>query len=103
MGFYNLAGCCEDLGRLDLAEQYYNAALQYEPANPILLGGIASFLYLHGEPDKAFSAYLELLRVERVNKHKKGVESSTIALRALGKKMGLPEAAVTERINELLH
>ena len=54
-GFHYLAGCYE-MGKLELAEKCYNAALQYEPANPILFGGLASFLYLHGEPEKAFAA-----------------------------------------------
>ncbi len=102
MGFHNLAQCYEDLGQLELAEECYNAALRYEPANPIFLGGLASFLYLHGEPEKAFDAYLEVLEVEKVNKAERGVESSTIALKALGKKIGLPEASVTERINRIL-
>jgi|GEM_PF-1700129 len=99
IGFYDLAGCYEDLGKLELAEECYNAALRYEPANPYFLGGIASFLYLHREPEKAFAAYLELLRVAKVNKDEKEVESLITPLKALGKKMGLSEAAVIERIN----
>jgi Flp pilus assembly protein TadD len=101
MGFYNLAGCYEDLGRLELAEEYYNAALRFEPANPIYLGGLASFLYLHGEPEKAFSTHLELLRVEKMNKHESGIESLILASRALGKKMELSESEVTERIDRI--
>jgi len=102
MGFHNLAQCYEDLGQLELAEECYNAALRYEPANPIFLGGLASFLYLHGEPEKAFDAYLEVLEVEKVNKAERGVESSTIALKALGKKIWFTEASATERINRIL-
>jgi Flp pilus assembly protein TadD len=101
MGFHNLAGCYEDLGKLELAEKCYNAELQYEPSNPILLGGLASFLYLHGAPEKAFTAYLDVLRIENMNGHKDGIERSTTALMALGKKMGLSEAAVIERINRI--
>jgi Flp pilus assembly protein TadD len=100
-GFYSLACCYEDLGRLELAEECYNAALRFAPANPYFLGGLASFLYLHGEPEKAFNAYLTLLEVDRIDRDQAGVESSTIALRALGQKMGLSEAAVTEKINKI--
>src|ERR1035438_188057 len=56
-----LAQCYEDVGKLELAEENYRAALKYEPANDIFLGGYASFLYLHGKPEDAFNAYLELL------------------------------------------
>jgi tetratricopeptide (TPR) repeat protein len=98
MGFYDLAVCSEDLGRLELAEECYNAALRFETANPIFLGGLASFLYLHGEPEKAFSSYLRFLEVGGMGKDQKGVE---IALQVLGKKMGLSEAEVTERINKV--
>ena len=45
MGFYDLAVCYEDLGRLDSAQESYEAAIRYEPANPIFLGGLASFLF----------------------------------------------------------
>jgi tetratricopeptide (TPR) repeat protein len=100
-GFYNLAGCYEDLGKLELAEECYNAALRYEPANPYFLGGLASFLCLHGEPEKAFNAYLELRRVEKMNRNEKEVESLTTPLMVLGKKMGLSESEVTERINTM--
>jgi tetratricopeptide (TPR) repeat protein len=101
LGFYDLARCYEDLGKLELAEECYNAALRYQPASPDFLGGLASFLYLYGDPEKAFSSYLELLEVDRMNKDEKGVELSTTALRALGKKIGLSQAAVTERINRI--
>jgi Flp pilus assembly protein TadD len=99
LGFYSLACCYEDLGQLELAEGCYNAALRFEPANPYFLGGLASFLYLHGEPEKAFNAYLTLLEVYKMERDEKGVEQATIALKALGKKMGLSEASVAERID----
>jgi tetratricopeptide (TPR) repeat protein len=101
IGLYDLARCYEDLGKLQLAEECYNAALRYQPANRTFLGGLASFLYLHGEPKKAFNSYLELLEVDRMNEDQKGVELSTIALKALGKRMGLSDAAVTERIGRI--
>jgi len=45
---YGLACCYEDLGELRLAEECYRRALSYEPENPIFIGGLASFLHLHG-------------------------------------------------------
>src|SRR5436190_21573905 len=55
MAFYNLAYCYEDLGELALAEKCYRDALRYEPTNPYFTGGLASFLYLHGDTDEAFA------------------------------------------------
>lgn len=100
-GLYSLAGCYEELGKLELAEECYNTALSYQPANSTFLGGLASFLYLHSQPEKAFNSYLVLLEVDRMNNDQKGIELSKTALKALGKKMGLSEASVTERINRI--
>ncbi len=102
IGFYDLAGCYEDLGRLELAEQCYRAALRCQPANMYFLGGLASFLYLHGESEEAFSAHLELLRVEKINRDEEGAKRSINALRLLGKKMGWSDAAVSDKINTVL-
>jgi tetratricopeptide (TPR) repeat protein len=101
MGFYNLAGSYEDLGRLELAEKSYMNALRYEPTNTIFLGGLASFLYLYGDPDKAFEAHLKLLKLEKLAKHMTDVESLKIPLHTLGRKMGLSEVEVTDRINSV--
>jgi Flp pilus assembly protein TadD len=100
-GFYSLACCYEDLGELKLAEECYNAALRFEPANPYFLGGLASFLYLHGETEKAFNTYLTLIEVYRMESDQKAIEEATIALKALGKKMGLSDTSVAERINRI--
>lgn len=45
---YCLAACYEDLGELTPAEECYRKALSYEPENPTFIGGLASFLHLHG-------------------------------------------------------
>jgi Tfp pilus assembly protein PilF len=50
---YSLACCYEDLGELALAEQYFREVLKSEPENSYFLGGLASFLYLHGDPSEA--------------------------------------------------
>jgi tetratricopeptide (TPR) repeat protein len=67
-GFYSLANNYEDSGQLEKAEQAYKSALRYQPAYDIFLGGYASFLYLHGDPERAFKAHLELLEIERIAK-----------------------------------
>ncbi len=96
--FYELACCHEDLGEPGLAEQYYREVLRYEPKSPIFLGCFASFLYLHGDPNKAFDAHLALLEIGRGNGDRRGIELTTIALKALGKKMGLSEETVADKI-----
>lgn len=85
-GFYNLACCYEDLGELALAEKCFRAALQYEPRNSYFLGGLASFLYLHGDIDKAFASYLTLLEVERESGDQRGIATAMTGLQSLGKK-----------------
>jgi Flp pilus assembly protein TadD len=97
-GFYSLASCYEELGELGLAEQSYRNALRYEPQNPIFLGGLASFLYLHGNPSEAFDYYLALLRIERANADQHGAESTKTALETLGRRMGLSDEAVAEKL-----
>jgi tetratricopeptide (TPR) repeat protein len=99
-GFYCLANNYEDSGQLEKAEQAYKSALRYQPAYEIFLGGYASFLYLHGDPERAFNAHLELLEVERIEKHDDAMERTTNALRALGKKMGLSDAEIENRIKK---
>jgi tetratricopeptide (TPR) repeat protein len=100
VGFYDLGICYEDLGQLEKAEEAYRSALRYQPANRDFLGGYASFLYLHGDPEKAFRAHLELLEIERINKDNEEMERTRIALRALGKKMGLSDAEIESRIQK---
>jgi tetratricopeptide (TPR) repeat protein len=93
-----LAQCYEDSGQLELAEENYRAALRYEPANDIFLGGFASFLYLHGNPEDEFRAYLDLLVVEKRSRFEDGIERTMIGLKALGAKLGWSDARVAELI-----
>lgn len=98
-GFYSLANNYEDSGQLEKAEEAYQSALRYQPAYDIFLGGYASFLYLHGDPESAFKVHLELLEIERINKNDAvGVERTKISLQALGNKMGLTESEIESRI-----
>jgi len=96
--FYNLACCYEDLGELALAEKSYRDALRYEPKNPYFIGGLASYLYLHGDTDEAFATYLTLLQIERTSGNQRGIEMATTALQSLGKKLGLSEKTLAEQI-----
>jgi Flp pilus assembly protein TadD len=82
--FYHLACCYEDLSEFSSAEQSYRNALVYQPKNPIFLGGLASFLYLHGDPAAAFEAYRNLLEIESRSGNQKGIQAAETALKALG-------------------
>jgi Flp pilus assembly protein TadD len=95
---YGLADCHEDLGEFQLAEARYREALRYGPTNPIFLGGYASFLYLHGDARQAFESYLDLLIVERANRNQMGIENAIVALRSLGKRMGLSQDEISARL-----
>lgn len=99
--FYNLACCHEDLGEFELAERCYSDALRYQPKNPIFLGGYASFLFLHGDSQKAFDAHLTLLEIENSNGSKDRVKSIAMALNSLGEKIGLSRPAVTTKIKSI--
>jgi len=100
MCFYDLAGCLEDLGNFEKAEENYLAAIKYDPDDLIRLGGYASFLYLHGDPKKAFDAHLHLLFLESERGQTEDVENTTLAVKALGKRLGLSENEVERKINE---
>jgi hypothetical protein len=80
--------------------QKFEQALNYEPRNPIFLGGLASFLYLHGDPREAFAKHLALIKLERSLGNEAKVLSIAQALRTLGQRIGLPPAAVDGLIDE---
>jgi len=103
--FFNLAGCLEDLGQLEQAEQSYQRAIKYGPGNPIIWGGYASFLYLHGDPQDAFEAHLKLLRLERAccsEPSSEQVETITIALTSLADKLGMSREDLNEQIERAI-
>jgi Flp pilus assembly protein TadD len=99
-GFYNLAHCLEELGRYEEAKEKLERVLDYEPQNPIFLGGLASFLYLHGDPQDAFEKHLALLRLERSLGFRERGKQTAIALRALGRKLGMAPQTVDQLIEE---
>ena len=99
-GLYDLASCLEELGMFDDAKRRFEQALSYEPKNPIHLGGLASFLYLHGSPHKAFEKHLALLKLEDRLGNAAKVSSIAQILRTLGQRIGLPSTTVDHLIEE---
>jgi Flp pilus assembly protein TadD len=96
--FHDLAGCYEDLGELDKAEENYRRALEYEPKNPIFLGGYASFLYLHRDPQSAFEEYLKLWKLENCSGNKAQADKTMPGLRELSKRLGLTDKELRQRL-----
>ena len=101
--FYELACCYEDIGQLNSAEECYQKALSINAKNPYFLGGYASFLYLHRDPNVAFAAYVELLQVESRNKNENAVKTVMIALRALGGRIGLSDQTISDKITRAIN
>lgn len=99
MCFYQLACCLEDVGRLEEAEKNYIKALEYGPEDVIRVGGYASFLYLHGDPQKAFDVYLNLYSLEKKSGGK--MDDLILALNKLGSKMGLTKEEIRMKISQL--
>ena len=59
-----LAQCCEAVGRLDRARQFYEAALAASPKDVALLRGVASFHLRTNQPEKA-QPYLRRLMAHK--------------------------------------
>jgi tetratricopeptide (TPR) repeat protein len=100
LALYNLAGCYEDLGRYEEAERCYVRALEYGGQNDYVLGGYASFLYLHGTPERAFEAHLNLLKAERAGGNAQGAQKTIEMLKGLAAKAGVSEEALAEKLSE---
>jgi len=99
-GQFNLAECYEGAGRISDAEVAYRSAIRATPTDPTLLGGLASFLYLHGQPKEAFDEHVRLLRLEEKQGNIDGVACTTTALKALGLRLGWSDAETTMRITQ---
>jgi Flp pilus assembly protein TadD len=99
-GAYDLACCLEELGSYAEAEQMFAQALNYEPDNPIYLGGLASFLFLHGDPHKALEKHLILLKLEKSLHNEAKVTSIAQAIRSLGQRIGLNTTEVECLLDE---
>ena len=100
-GSFNLAGCYEDLGELEKARISYEKAVELNPYDALPLGGYASFLYLHGDASKAFDIHLRLLSMEVRENAVQGAAQTIIAVKALGRRLGLSDEAVETRIADI--
>jgi tetratricopeptide (TPR) repeat protein len=99
---YCLACCYEDLKNIASAEECFRKALQYEPENPIFLGGLASFLYIHGDPAESFQTHLVLLRTLRGAGLQARAKSTETALKALAERIGMSDGAVADHIDLMI-
>ena len=98
--FYDLGCCLEELKEYGSARRAFEKALSHEPTNPIYLGGLASFLYLWGDPKEAFEKHLSLVRLEQSQGDVEGIKQTAISLQALGKKIGLTSEAIDKLIED---
>jgi hypothetical protein len=99
-GAFNLAECYEELGRISDARSAYERAVCGTPTDRTLLGGLASFLFLHGEPREAFDQHIRLLVLERKHRDDNGMSATTTALRSLGSRLGWSNEEIESRIAE---
>jgi len=95
---YHLAHALEEIGDLAMARKEYEDALRWAPADPIRLGGYASFLYLHGSPTEAIDAYVRLARLEKATNAKADISDILQALSVLAEKAGLANSEVLSQI-----
>lgn len=87
-GWFNLAECYEESGRISDARAAYDQAALVCPTDPILVGGRASFLYLHGRATEAFDSYIRLLALDRMHGDSAGAETTMTALTSLASRLG---------------
>lgn len=97
-GAFSLAECYEEQGKFGEAKAAYENAVRHNPSDPVLLGGYASFLYLHGEASQAFDAYLRLLPIDLEQKNLQGSTATILALNELGHRLGLSKEAIDAQI-----
>lgn len=101
-GYFNLAESYEEKGKLDDARTAYERAVECTPSDRTLLGGLASFLFLHGQPDDAFREHLRLILLELARNDTEGARSTRLALDALGSRLGMSRNDVEELIDRSL-
>ncbi len=108
--FCNLAGCYEDIGELERAEENYLNALNIQPDYYIFVGNYAGFLYQFGDPQIAFDWYLKLLKIEsnflgiggEKTPDSQQIKRAKLGLIALGEKLGWSKDEVETRIANYL-
>jgi tetratricopeptide (TPR) repeat protein len=101
-GWFNLAECYEELGRIrDAGIAYWKAEL-FSPTDTNLVGGRASFLYLHGEPTEAMDQHIRLLSLERMHPDETAADTTMIALSALSERLGWSGDQLAKHIEKRL-
>lgn len=95
-----LAGCYEDLGQFEKAESHAQKALEIEPKNSSYIGNYASFLYLHGDPTRALTEYLNALQAYTADFGKDARKRLAPAIRELGRRLGLSNEEVERMMAE---
>lgn len=101
-GWFDLAGCYEDSGRISDARLAYEKAVNVSPADSTLVGGLASFLYLHGQTAEAFDAHVRLLMLDRMRVDAVGEARTMTALTSLASRLGWTGDETIIRINQRL-
>lgn len=101
-GWFNLAECYEEIGRTGEAGVAYQKAELFSPTDPVLVGGRASFLYLHGEPMDAIDQHIRLLSLDRLHSDKSAADITMVALSALAARLGWSEDQLARHISKRL-
>ena len=86
-GWFNLAECYEESGRISEASLAYQRAVSASPTDSVLVGGRASFLYLHGELIEAVDEYIKLLSLDQTEGNQIAAETTMTALSALATRL----------------
>lgn len=97
--YYNLARALHKLEKCSDASNAYLAAIKQDSKNEIFWGGYASFLFLHGNPQEAFNAYLQLYRIERENMM--NTDDTLIGIKELAQQLKLSDAELKKRLKNL--
>jgi cytochrome c-type biogenesis protein CcmH/NrfG len=101
-GWFNLAECYEEIGRTGDAGVAYRKAELLSPTDSIIVGGRASFLYLHGEPIEAIDQHIRLLLLDRLNSDQSAADTTMVALAALAARLGWSEEHLAQHIEKRL-
>lgn len=98
---YWLAQCLEDINRTDDARSAYLKAIEIDPSYTDFIEGYGNFLQVHGEADEAFTWNLEALRMaQSFSESRQGPIKAAVF--ELGKKLGLSEEEISDRIAKSL-
>lgn len=101
-GWFNLAECYEEIGRIDEAGVAYRKAEILSPSDSVLVGGRASFLYLHGETIDAIEQHIRLLFLDRLQRDQSAAETTMVALSALAARLGWSVDQLSRHIEKRL-